>query len=152
MVNGKSQKVKGHCRCGQVEFEVSATPLITMACHCTGCQQMTSSAFSLSSLFPSTAFSIISGAPVIGGLHGRTRHYFCAHCMSWLFTRPEGMDDFVNVRSMMLEDSQTYKPFIETYTDEKLAWATTGAEHSFCKFPPQETFPELLQKYAQKQE
>ena len=109
---------------------------------------MTSSAFSLSSLFPSSAFSITSGEPVVGGLHGSTRHYFCEYCMSWLFTRPEGTDDFVNVRSTMLEDSQRYKPFIETYVDEKLAWATTGAKHSFNKFPPQEQFPGLLQEYA----
>ncbi|WP_276206561.1 GFA family protein [Halomonas campaniensis] len=122
-----------------------------MACHCTGCQQMTSSAFSLSSLFSSAAFSITSGEPVIGGLHGNTRHFFCGHCMSWLFTRPEGMDDLVNVRSTLLENSRTYKPFIETYTDEKLEWTMTGAEHSFVKFPPQEKFPELLQEYAQKQ-
>ncbi|WP_441316772.1 GFA family protein [Halomonas sp. hl-4] len=145
-----SHKVKGHCRCGQVEIEVTATPMITMACHCTGCQKMTSSAFSLSSLFPSTAFAIISGDPVIGGLHGSTRHYFCGHCMSWLFTRPEGMNDFVNVRATMLEDSRAYKPFVETYIDEKLEWAFTGAVHSFSKFPPADKFPELLQEYAQK--
>lgn len=59
------------------------------------------------------------------------------------------MDDFVNVRSTMLEDSRTYKPFIETCTDERLEWASTGAVHSFNKFPPQEKFPELLQEYAQ---
>ena len=148
-MSGTSDKVKGHCRCGQVEFEVSVKPLITVACHCTGCQKMTSSAFSLGSLFPSESFSIISGEPVIGGMHGATRHYFCAHCMSWLFTRPEGMDELVSVRSTMLENSRTYKPFIETYTDEKLEWAVTGAQHSFSKFPPREKVPELLQEYAQ---
>lgn len=110
---------------------------------------MTSSAFSLGSLFPSESFSIISGEPVIGGMHGATRHYFCAHCMSWLFTRPEGMDELVSVRSTMLENSRAYKPFIETYTDEKLEWAITGAQYSFCKFPPRELVPELLQEYAQ---
>lgn len=141
-------KTKGQCRCGQVEFEVTTEPMITMACHCTGCQKMASSAFSLSSLFPSAAFSVTSGEPVIGGLHGGTRHFFCGHCMTWLFTRPEGMDDFVNVRSTMLEDSKNYQPFIETFTDEKLAWATTGAKHSFSKFPPQEKYPELLQEFA----
>ena len=145
-------KTKGHCRCGQVKFEVSSAPLITMACHCTGCQQMTSSAFSLSSLFPSSAFSITLGEPVIGGLHGDTRHYFCGHCMSWLFTRLEGMDDFVNVRSTMLEDSQHYKPFVETYLDEKLEWATTGAKYGFNQFPPQDQFPALLQAYASNQD
>ncbi|TLM76876.1 GFA family protein [Microbulbifer harenosus] len=139
---------KGSCRCGQVEFEIASPPLITMACHCTGCQKMTSSAFSLSSLFPSAAFSVTAGEPVIGGLHGSTRHFFCGHCMSWLFTRPDGMDDFVNVRSTLLDGSQSFQPFLETYTAEKLTWAVTGAKHSFSEFPPQEEFPELLQEYA----
>ncbi|MGB4246781.1 MAG: GFA family protein [Pseudohongiellaceae bacterium] len=122
-----------------------------MACHCTGCQRMTSSAFSLSSLFPSASFAITSGDPIIGGLHGGTRHYFCDHCMSWLFTRPEGMDDFVNVRATLLEDARDFKPFIESYLDEKLPWAVTGAAHSFNKFPPQEMFPQLLKEFAEQQ-
>lgn len=143
-----TSSTKGSCRCGRIEFEVRSKPLITMACHCTGCQKMTSSAFSLSSLFPSQAFSITLGEPVIGGLHGAARHYFCEYCMSWLFTRPEGMEDFVNVRSTMLEDSRDYKPFIETYLDEKLGWAVTGAKYSFDKYPAQEQFPRLLQEYA----
>lgn len=151
-MNETSYKATGTCRCGKVEFEVSAKPLITMACHCTGCQKMTSSAFSLSSLFQTTAFLIKSGEPVIGGLHGGTRHFFCEHCMSWIFSRPEGMDDFVNVRPTLMSDSESYKPFIETYTDEKLEWAITGAEHSFPKFPPNERFPELLQEYALKRQ
>lgn len=140
--------MKGSCRCGRIEFEVNTTPLITMACHCTGCQKMTSSAFSLSSLFPASAFSITSGEPVIGGLHGSARHYFCEYCMSWLFTRPEGMDDFVNVRATMLDDARSYTPFVETYVVEKLEWAVTGAKHSFDKYPPPEQFPQLLQEYA----
>lgn len=143
-----SIKISGQCRCGQTRFETGSKPLITMACHCSGCQKMTSSAFSLSALFPSASFAVTLGEPVIGGLRGPTRHYFCGHCMSWLFTRPEGMDEFVNIRSAMLEDAQLYKPFVETYLDEKLEWAETGAARSFNKFPPQEMFPGLLEEYA----
>jgi len=149
MTDSKLPKT-GQCRCGQVQFEVSSEPLMTMACHCTGCQQMTASAFSLSTLYPSSGFKVTQGEPAIGGLHGATRHYFCAHCMSWLFTRPEGMDDFVNVRSTMMEDAQSYSPFIETYTDEKLPWATTPAVHSFEKFPQPEDFPALLAEFAKR--
>lgn len=139
----------GQCRCGQVQFEVNSKPLITMACHCTGCQKMTASAFSLSALYPSESFKIISGSPVIGGLHGATRHYFCGHCMSWLFTRPEGLDDFVNIRASLMENAQSFSPFIETYTDEKLPWATTPTTYSFSKFPPPGQFPALLAEFAQ---
>ena len=85
---------EGGCRCGQVRIKVSAPPLVTMACHCTGCQKMSSSAFSLSAAIASEGFAVTKGAPVIGGLHGATRHYFCPHCMSWMFTRPEGLDWF----------------------------------------------------------
>ncbi len=138
----------GVCRCGQVRFRVRGAPLVTMACHCTGCQRMTASAFSLSALYSSLRFEVVQGEPVIGGLHGATRHFFCSHCMSWLFTRPEGLDDFVNVRTTMLEDPKNLAPFMETYTREALPWAKTPAVHSFEALPPMELYPELLAEFA----
>lgn len=39
--------------------------------------------------------------------------------MSWMFTRPEGMDWFVNLRSTMLDDPSGLAPFVETWTSEK---------------------------------
>ncbi len=139
---------EGTCRCGQVRFRVHGEPIVTMACHCTGCQRMTASAFSLSVLYPSASFEVVQGEPVIGGLHGATRHFFCPHCMSWLFTRPEGMDEFVNVRTAMLEDPGRFPPYVETWTSEKLPWATTPAVHSFATLPPMERYPELVEEYA----
>ena len=139
----------GECRCGRVRFEVSSKPLITMACHCTGCQRMSGSAFSLSSLYSNAGFKVTSGEPVIGGLHSTTRHFFCAYCMSWLFTRPEGVEDFVNVRATMMADASKFTPFIETCTDEKLKWVTLPAVHRFSQFPKREQFPALVADFAQ---
>ncbi|MDP3593207.1 GFA family protein [Phenylobacterium sp.] len=138
----------GGCRCGQVRVKVSAPPLMTMACHCTGCQKMSASAYSLSAAIPSEGFEITQGEPVIGGLHGASRHYFCPHCMSWMFTRPEGVDFFVNLRPTMLDDTSWFTPFIETFTSEKLPWAATGAPHSYETFPPYEAFDGLIQDYG----
>lgn len=44
---------EGRCRCGEVQFRISAPPILTMACHCRGCQRMSASAFSLSAAIPS---------------------------------------------------------------------------------------------------
>ncbi len=44
----------------------SRPPLATFACHCTGCQRMSSSAYSLSAMVPSDGFEILSGEPVRG--------------------------------------------------------------------------------------
>lgn len=138
----------GGCRCGQTRIRITAAPLLAMACHCSGCQSMSASAFSLSLAIPSPGFEVTAGAPVIGGLHGPSRHYFCAHCMSWMFTRPEGMDWFVNLRATMLDRHDWFAPFVETYTDEKLPWASTSAPHSFGKLPADDAFPALIEAYA----
>lgn len=141
---------EGGCRCGQVRLALSLAPIMTAACHCRGCQRMTGSAYSLSAAVPTEGFVVTQGEPVIGGLHGATRHFFCSHCMSWLFTRPEGIASFVMVRSVMLDDTAGIAPFIETWTREKLAFATTGAVHSYAGFPPIEDYPRLLKEFAER--
>ncbi len=138
----------GGCRCGQVRFRISAPPLITMACHCTGCQKMTASAFSLSVLTPAAGFAVIEGEPVIGGLHGATRHFFCPHCKSWMFTRPAGAEHLVNVRTTLLDDPSGLEPYMETMTAEKLPWATTPAVESFEGFPPVEAYAPMMKAFA----
>jgi hypothetical protein len=139
---------EGGCRCGQVRIKMTVRPFLTMACHGPGFQRMTGSAFSLSAAFPGSGFSITQGEPVICGLHGTTHHFFCPHCMSWMFTRPAGFD-FVNVRATMLDDPRGFSPFIETYTSEKLPWASTPAPHKFAKFPAIEKYQGLMEKYAE---
>ena len=143
-----ARPIEGGCRCGQVRFRVTAPPLLTMACHCTGCQRMTGSAFSLSAAYPSVAFEVTAGEPVVGGLRGEVKHYFCPHCMSWMFTRPPQADWIVNVRATLLDDATGFTPFMETFTSEKLAWATTPAEHSFAEFPELSDYQRLIEGYA----
>jgi hypothetical protein len=142
------QAREGGCRCGQVRFRVSEAPLLTMACHCTGCQRMTGSAFSLSAMYPAAAFAVTAGEPVVGGLHGPTKHYHCPHCMSWLFTRPEGADWLVNVRATMFDEAADFTPFLETYTDEKLAWVSTPAKRSFPRFPEMAEYEGLVKDFV----
>ena len=146
-----SLPAEGGCRCGRVRLKISAKPLLTMACHCTGCQRMSSSAYSLSAAIPSEEFEITKGEPVIGGLHGASKHYFCGYCMTWMFTRPEGLDWFVNLRPAMLDDSAWLTPFIETWTSEKLPWATTPAVHSYAALPAFEEYDGLVAEYARSQ-
>ena len=137
----------GQCRCGEVQFRISAQPLVTAACHCTGCQRMSGSAFSLSAAIPSAGFEILRGEPVIGGLRNpEQKHFFCPKCMSWLFTRFH--PDFVNVRATMLEDASWFVPFIETWTRTKLPWVNTPAVHRYAEFPPTEDFEKLMAEFA----
>jgi hypothetical protein len=139
---------EGGCRCGQVRIRVTAPPMLASACHCTGCQRMTASAFSLTLTVPAEGFEITAGEPVIGGLHGPVHHYFCPYCMSWMFTRVPGTDYFVNLRAPMLDESAWVVPFVETWTQEKLPWAATPAPHSFETAPAFADYAKLTEAYA----
>ncbi|MCF1710542.1 GFA family protein [Tabrizicola sp. J26] len=139
----------GICRCGRLVIEVSAPPLMTAACHCRGCQRMSSSAFSLTAIFPAAAFHVVAGTPVKGGAQGpELDHYFCPDCKTWMFTRIVGMDDIVNVRPTMFDRPDWCDPFIETMTSARLPWASTPARHSYAAFPEMADFPALLQEFA----
>ena len=140
--------MNGACRCGRVRIRISAPPMLTMACHCTGCQRMSGSAYSLSAAIPTAGFAVTEGEPVVAGATPEAGHHFCPDCMTWMFTRPQGIDFFVNVRPTMLEETGWFSPFIETFTSEKLAWAATPAVHSYDKFPPMEDYERLLGDYA----
>jgi hypothetical protein len=138
---------EGGCRCGGVRLRVSAPPLISMACHCNGCQRMTASAFSLSLVIPSPGFALTKGSTVRGGLRTEHEHHYCADCKSWMFTKPNGMPEIVNVRSTMLDESAWAEPFVETSTNHRLPWVRTLAKYSYAEHPPLEQYPMLIEQY-----
>lgn len=143
----KSAIHPGACLCGKVRFQFTGDPLVTMACHCTGCQRMTASAFSLSALVRARDFTVTDGEPVLGALRGATRHFFCPSCLSWLFTRPD--DGFVNVRATLLDDPRWATPFMETYVCERLDWVRTPAAHSFERWPQAADYPRMIAAFAE---
>ncbi len=139
--------VEGACMCGECRARVSAPPLITMACHCTGCQKLSASAFSLTVMIPIDAFAVIAGSPQIGALHGDTPYYYCPRCLNWLYTAPRSAP-VVNVRPALFDVPAWSTPFIESFTSEKLPWASTPAKHSFDRFPAPEQYGMLVAEYA----
>lgn len=142
-------RLTGTCRCGKTAFEITAPPIMTAACHCSGCRKMSSSAYSLTAMVPAPAFRVTRGEPVKGGTKGPDLdHFFCPDCMTWMFTRITQMPDIVNVRPTMLDDPKWSRPFIETMAAEKLAWVELPVVRSYEGFPPPEDFQPLMQDFA----
>ncbi len=140
----------GGCRCGAVRIRVTAPPMITGACHCTGCQKMSASAYSLTVTVPGGALTVTEGETVIGGLHGaEVHHHHCDRCKSWIYTTVEGMEFFVNLRATMLDDHGWVTPFVELWTREKLPWAGTGAAHAFETSPDMAGWQALIAEFAE---
>jgi len=46
----------GGCQCSKLRYEISEAPQLVYTCHCTDCQRMTSSAFSMGIVIADRAF------------------------------------------------------------------------------------------------
>jgi hypothetical protein len=140
---------QGGCLCGQVRFAVAAPPMLAFACHCSACQKLTASAFSLNLSIPKAGFQVTQGETVIGGLHrDEVRHHHCDRCKSWLFTMVPALDFLVNVRAAMLDVHGWYEPYVEVWRSQGLPWAGTGAARSYEGEPEPREFEGLMAGYA----
>jgi hypothetical protein len=127
--------LEGSCLCGSVHVRATEQPLLTLVCHCNGCQKLCASSYSLTAMFPAEGFSV-TGELVTGGLQTEQReHNFCAKCLNFIFTRIKGADTRVNVRVSVFDDRTWFEPFVELMTEEKLSWSSVPAVHSFPRFP-----------------
>ena len=140
----------GGCRCGKVRFRASSQPLLTIACHCSGCQRMTGGAYSLAVMVADDGFEVTLGEPVAGGMRGEIAHMHCPDCLSWVYTRPPGIP-FVNIRTPMLDAPNGFAPFIDMWLAEKLPWVVPTAEHHFDSFPGPGEWRGLMSQYAAQQ-
>ena len=138
------------CLCGGVKMRIAAAPVIAMACHCTGCQKLTSGAYSLTLMIPVSGFDVV-GETQIGGLYREdSKHHYCSRCLNWLYTTSPNLDamGFLNFRATMLDDASWVTPFVESQTAEKLPDVQSGAKHSFERWPAPEDYGRLMQEYA----
>ena len=53
----------GSCQCGKIRYEITEAPQLVTTCHCTDCQRITSSAFSLGIALPEAGFRLTAGEP-----------------------------------------------------------------------------------------
>lgn len=132
---------KGSCLCGSVQVTLTAMPLLTVACHCNDCQELSASDYCLTTMVPTRDFSV-PGKTAIGGLRSPGReHFFCASCLCFVYSRVNGGQERINLRTSILDDATHFPPFVELMTDFKRPWANTQALRSFGRFP--ETVDEL---------
>jgi hypothetical protein len=116
----------GGCQCGALRYEITQAPYMVYACHCTDCQRMTSSAFSMAIVLPAEAFRLIAGKPrVIERIadSGRvTTRWVCPECGSWISPGPRPGSTVRNVRAGTLDDTSWLLPTVHFWTRSKQPW------------------------------
>jgi hypothetical protein len=127
--------LEGGCRCGAVRYRISGEPKFGFACHCTDCQQLSGSAFSLGLACAEDDVTITKGELhewAKQGSSGKPSHqYTCPTCATWICTRPESEAGTVIARPTTLDEHGWFRPVAQLYVRSALPWANMPVLMSF---------------------
>jgi hypothetical protein len=118
--------VHGSCHCGQIRFEADADPQKAGVCHCTDCQTLTGSAFSLFVPVPREAFRLTAGEPKVyvktAQSGNRRAQAFCATCGTRLWAAAEKDSPVYNLRIGTLRERAELTPRVQVWCRSALPW------------------------------
>jgi hypothetical protein len=129
----------GGCQCGKIRYRITEEPQLVYTCHCTDCQRLTSSAFSMGVVVPEPAFRL-------GGIEPRqlrriadsgriNTRLVCPECGSWISGPPR--DEMVRVRAGTLDDTSWLRPTRHIWASRKQPWVMFAeGDEIFDKGPP----------------
>ena len=116
----------GGCLCGKIRYEITEAPRLVYTCHCTDCQHLTSSAFSIA--LAVAGFRLMGGEPrPLEGIadSGRVKiRWVCPECGCWLFSTGKPGDGLFRVRVGTLDDTSWPRPTKHFWVRSKQPWIT----------------------------
>jgi hypothetical protein len=118
-------KFSGGCLCGAVRYECNAEPLGMAICHCTHCQKVSGSAFSVNIVVPasSVTWQGQSASYADTGESGKPlSRKFCGNCGSSLATETEALPGAIVIKAGTLDDKSWLKPNYHIWTRSAQPW------------------------------
>ena len=116
---------KGGCLCGAVRYTLKSEPRAIALCHCTHCQRLSGSVFSLNLVIREADYEQ-SGETTIyvdSGDSGQPVHrHFCGRCGAPIFARTALSPGKVIVKGGTLDDLEGLAPKTEIYTEHAVRW------------------------------
>ena len=117
--------ISGSCQCQQVRYQLLAAPEKVMACHCKGCQKLSTSPFSM------TAFVKSEHLCFQGEMKqwdrkadsGNTNSaFFCSGCGNRIYHLNPDQPDIIKLKPGTLKDTSILNPTIHLWVSQKQDW------------------------------
>jgi hypothetical protein len=121
----KTTHTTGQCFCGAVEFELTAEPMFTHACHCRDCQIQTGGPFAINAIIEAEHVKQTKGPALarftMPAESGRPHDiYRCPQCATALWSDYGRREVMLFVRVATLKDAGRFTPDVHIFTRSKL--------------------------------
>ncbi len=119
----------GGCVCGQVRYELTASPITCYACHCTQCQTISGSGFSLSAIAEIANIRVLAGdvSESTFQINGsdRSRHY-CSNCGTLVWFSSPLFPGIVAIKAGTFDDTSWFRPIAHLWVSSKMPSVEIG--------------------------
>lgn len=143
--------LRGGCQCGEVRYEITKQPLTLYACHCTTCQQQSSSAFGLSMLVERDGFRFLKGAPTAFTIPTDSKStklgLFCGKCGTRIANDTEGRPA-LSVKAGSLDERATLRPVGHIWVKSALDWMIFDENALIYEAAPDDGYYALMERWA----
>ncbi|MFT5104305.1 MAG: hypothetical protein ACI9D5_001468 [Candidatus Endobugula sp.] len=119
--------IEGSCQCGQVTYKLNGKPRIVVACHCTECQKLSTSPFSVTAIISANTIEFNGelknwGWPADSG--NRTHAKFCPTCGNRIYHyNPKDSETIrLKLKPVNFSDDTLFEPSTHVWVCEKLSW------------------------------
>ncbi len=141
----------GGCQCGAIRYEISSEPDVAYCCHCTDCQQQSSSAFGISVWFPAAEFRLTSGAlrtwKTLGESGNEKLCTFCPDCGSRIYHAFSDEMNTLSVKGGSLDKIGDIAPIAHIWTRSAQAWVLKRLDSELCFETEPKSFDDLVDRY-----
>lgn len=135
-------RIDGACHCGNITYEAEVDPEQVGICHCTDCQILTGSAFSVVVLARAEGFRLLSGQPKIyvktAESGSKRAQAFCPECGSRIYAAAVTDPKIFNIRVGTVRQRAALVPKAQIWCRSALDWVMSlDSVKRFEKQPPQ---------------
>ena len=129
MRSGNEVPQTGGCQCGAIRYEIREAPHLVYTCHCTECQRLTGSAFSMALVVAGAAFQLAGTQPrplQRKADSGPTvTRWVCPDCGTWIWSGPkpdrQTETQFASAPAL-LDDASWLRPTVHFWTRSAHPW------------------------------
>jgi hypothetical protein len=119
--------IEGSCQCGQVTYKLHDKPLLVWACHCTECQKLSTSPFSVTAIIAKDAIEFSGelnewSRSADSGNNNNAK--FCPTCGNRIYHyNPEDLSTVkLKLKPTHLSDATLFEPSAHVWVSEKVNW------------------------------
>ena len=119
--------IEGSCQCGQVTYQLHEAPKMVMACHCTECQKLATSPFSITAVVASSAIEFrgeLKEWSRTADSGNTNTAMFCPDCGNRIYHyNPDDKTTIkLKLKPVTISDDSIFEPTAHVWVSEKLDW------------------------------